>query len=137
MVHALSQAHKILHTGGLLISVHDLPVPAVIQVHSGSKIEKCGWLSDRNEFISTSSSLYSLAQVVADRMFDLEDERDFDYKVYADSQLEFRQWLSKWWESAIIPDGTSRRLDELVRTSGPGSKIVLAMRARMTKLQAV
>ncbi len=64
MVHALQLTHRVLHPNGLLINVHDLPIPHVIEVRSPKTVNKAGWLLDREDFDSTRSALNALAQVV-------------------------------------------------------------------------
>jgi hypothetical protein len=80
--------------------------------------------------------LGALAQVVADRSFLLEDERDFAYNIYADDLSELQDWLKEWWASAMLTDGILQRLEELTRDLGQSARIALLLRARMTKLRA-
>jgi hypothetical protein len=137
MVHALKQTHKILQPNGYLINIHDLPTPQVIEVHKHEAINKVGWLLDREDMDSTRSALNALAQVVTDGDFLLEDEQDFAYNIYADDLPELQEWLAKWWSSAILSDRIIRQLKELLRDAGQSTRIVLALRARITKLRAV
>lgn len=136
MVHALQLIHKMLHPNGWLINVHGLPVPHMIEVRSPETVSKVGWILDREDSESTQSALKSLAQVVADRSFLLEDERDFAYNIYADDLPELRDWLKEWWSSAVLTDGIIQRLGELTRDPGPSARIALLLRARMTRLRA-
>ncbi len=136
MVHALQQTHRILHPNGLLINVHDLPTPHVIEVHSSETVNKVGWLMDREDFENERSAFNALAQVVADRYFILEDERDFGYNIYVDDLNELQEWLAEWWATAILPDRIIQRIEELIRYAGQSARIVLALQARMTKLRA-
>ncbi len=135
MVHALQLTHRILHPNGLLINVQDLPTPHVIEVRSPETVNKVGWLLDREDFENTRSALNALAQVVADRYFILEDERDLGYKIYVDDLPELQEWLDEWWASAMLTDRIIQRLEELLRDPGQSARIVLALRARMTKLR--
>jgi hypothetical protein len=136
MVHALQQTHRILNSNGWLVNVFDLPTPHVIEVHSRESVHKVGWLLDKEDFNNTRSALNALTQVVEDRVFNLEDEQDFRFNIYADNLPEFQAWLSEWWESAILTDGIILRLEGLIRDAGQSARIVLALRARMTKLRA-
>lgn len=136
MVHALQQTHRILHRNGVLINVFDLPTPHVIEVHSTDSVEKVGWLLDKDDFDSERSALNALAQVVADRYFILENERDFIFNIYADDLNELQEWLAIWWESAILKDRILQRLEVLIRDVGQSARIVLVLRARMIKLRA-
>ena len=135
MVHALGQAHRLLQPDGLLVNVHDLPVPHLIEVHSSETVHKVGWLLDEDDFESTRLSLNALAQVVADRHFILEDERNFGYNIYVDGLDELQEWLAEWWSSAILSDPIIHRLAELTRDPAQSTTIVLALQARMSKLR--
>jgi hypothetical protein len=136
MVHALGQTHRLLQPDGLLVNVHDLPVPHLIEVHSSETAHKVGWLMDEDDFESERSSFNALAQVVADGYFILEDERNFGYNIYVDDLDELQEWLAEWWSSAILPDKIIRRLAELTRDPAQSATIVLALQARMLKLRA-
>ena len=136
MVHALQLARRILHNDGLLINVNDLPAPHIIEVHTPETVYKVGWLLDREDFVDTRSAFNALAQVVADRNFTLEDERNFDYNIYIDGLPELQEWLAEWWSSAIIPDRIVQRIEELTRDAPQPARIVLGLRVRMTKLRA-
>jgi len=136
MVHALQQTHRILQPNGLLINVHGLPAPHVIEVHSPETANKVGWLLDREDFESERSAFNTLAKVVTDRYFILENERDFDYNIYVNDLPELQGWLAEWWSSAILPERIIQRLEELTRDAGQSTRIVLALKARMTKLRA-
>ena len=137
MVHALKQAHRLLRPQGTLINIHYLPAPQLIEVHEPETIHKAGWLLDRDDFDAERSAFNALAQVVEDRYFSLADQRDFTQNIYEDDLIDFRTWLADWWESAILPDRINQRLEELMRTAEQSAKIVLAMQARMIKLNAV
>jgi hypothetical protein len=136
MVHALRQTHRLLQPDGLLVNVHDLPAPHVIEVHSSETVHKVGWLMDEDDFESTRLSLNALAQVVADHYFILEDERHFGYNIYVDDLDELQEWLAEWWSSAILPGPIIQRLAELTRDPAQSTRIVLALQARMSKLRA-
>lgn len=136
MVHALQLTHKLLRPGGLLINVHDLPVPHLIELAASDVVHKAGWILDKDDFDTTRASLNALTQVVADGFFVLEDERNFIYKIYADNLEELQAFLAEWWESALLPDRTVQRLESLAADSTEPTRIVISLQARMTKLRA-
>jgi hypothetical protein len=125
-----------LQPDGVLINVHDLPAPEMIAVHSPESTHRAGWILDRDDFDNEREAFYALAQVVADGYFNLEDERNFEYRVYVDELNELQEWLSETWTSALLTDKTIRRLEALIRDSDQPTRIVLAIQARMTKLRA-
>jgi hypothetical protein len=135
MVHALHLVHGILQPNGLLINVHDLPAPHVLEVHSSETVHKVGWLTDKEDFENTRFSLNALVQVVEDRHFVLEDEQNFGYNIYADELDEFQEWLAEWWSSVILTNRIFQRLEELTRDADKSTRIVCALQARMSKLR--
>ena len=136
MVHALQLTRRILHPNGLLINVHDLPTPHVIEVHSLVSANKVGWLMDSEDFENERSALNALAQVVTDSYFILEDERDFSHNIYVDDLNELQEWLAESWTTAVLPERILQHLEELIRDAGQPAKIVLRLQARMVKLRA-
>ena len=137
MVHALGQAHKLLHPKGLLINVNDLPTPHPIEVQTPVGVHKVGWIQDRGDFYETRSAFNALAQVVGDGDFTLEDQRDFDFNIYIDDLAELVEWLAEWWSSAILPDNIFRQIEALMREASQPARIVLGLRVRMIVLRAV
>ncbi len=136
MVHALKHVHRILRHDGMLVNVHDLPIPHLIEVHSVGPAFKVGWLMDRADFENERSAFNALAQVVADGYYILEDERDFIFNVHVDDLNKVQEGLAVRWESAVLTDRTIQRVEELFRKAGQLAKVVLLMPARMTKLRA-
>lgn len=137
MVHALQLAHKLLRPGGLLINVHDLPVPHLIELAATDAVHKAGWISDKDDYDATRASLNTIVQVAADGLFVLEDERNFIYTIYADNLDELRAFLAEWWESALLPERTVQRLDAFAAETSDPTRIAIRLQARMTKLRAV
>jgi hypothetical protein len=136
MVHALLQVRRILRPGGWLINIHDLPAPHVIEVHLSDTIRKVGWLMARDDFEAERSAFNALAQVVSEGHFDLDDEREFSFRLHVDGLDELQGWLSTTWESALLTEGTTQRIEKLISTSGQPAEIVIVEPARMTKLRA-
>src|SRR4030042_676188 len=106
MVHALELSYGLLKPDGLLVDVHNLPVPAVIEVCTDAQVIKAGWLLDNTDFESERLAFGALIGETASGIFALEDVRDFAFEIYADDIDEFRSWLSEWWESAFLPEST-------------------------------
>ncbi len=137
MVHALLKTHRLLQPDGLLINVHDLPVPHRIEVHTPETVNKVGWLLDSEDFENEHSAYNALAQIVEDGYFTLEDERDFGYNICVDDLDELQEWLDEWWATAILPERTTQRIDEIIGVAGQAITIVLIVQSRMIKLRAV
>jgi hypothetical protein len=136
MVHALKHAHSMLQPEGLLINVHDIPIPHIIEVHSAGTVIKAGWILDSMDFDSERFAFNALTRVVSEGDFLLEDERDFSFNVHADDVKELQEWLFEWWETAVLPDSTIQRTDDILRQVGQAANVVLKVPTRMTKLRA-
>ena len=136
MVHALNAVQKLLSPAGELINVQSLPAPCLIEVRTPAGIFKAGWLSDKTGFSSELAGFEALFRVVAEGLFSLEDERDFEHHIHTDSCREFHEWLSVFWESAILPESTDRRIEAAIRGASGQAEIVTIIPARMTKLRA-
>ncbi len=121
---------------GILINVHDLPAPHVIEVHSAEAIIKAGWVTDRMDFEDERSAFNALVRVVSEGDFLLEDERDFCFNIYADGLRELQAWLAEWWESSVLLDKTIQRIEDILRQFDQAANVVLKVPARMTKLRA-
>jgi len=137
MVHALQSAKKILAPDGILINVHDLPVPHVIELQADGKTTRAGWLFAEGDFKIERAAYAAITQVVLDSQFILVDEQDFDFRAYTDGLKEFQDWLAESWDTSIIPDQTLRRIEEISREALSPVKIILKSPARMTKLRMV
>jgi hypothetical protein len=135
MVHALKIAHSMLKPEGLLINVHNLPVPHIIEVRAAGTVIKAGWLTDNTDFESERSALDALAGVVSEGIFLLEDERDFSFNVHADDLHELQEWLAEWWETAVLPDKTIQRVEDILRQAGQTANVVLKVPTRMIRLR--
>lgn len=135
MVHALQLARSQLKPDGLLLNVHDLPVPHAVEVRTAGIAIKAGWLLDSVDFRDERAALNALAQVVAEGSFLLEDEKDFVFNVHMDDLPEFQKWLADGWESAFLPDATIERVNDIVEQVSQQAKIVLKVPARMTRLR--
>ena len=105
-------------------------------MHSPETVHKVGWLIDGEDFANERSAFNALAQVVADRYFLLEDERDYSHNIYVDDLNELQVWLAESWATAILPGRIIQRLEDLIRDGDQSAKIVLKLQARMTKLRA-
>ena len=118
------------------MNVQSLPVPNLIEVRSPAGIFKAGWLSDKTDFASELAGFDALFRVVAEGLFSLEDERDFEHPIHTTSYREFHEWLTMCWETAILPESTDRRIEAAIQEASGEVDIVTIIPARMTKLRA-
>lgn len=136
MVHALVQVHQMLPSGGVLVDIHDLPAPHLIEVRAPGTAFKAGWFTDKTDYLEERSAFNALAQVVGEGRFVLEDQQDLNFNIHVDGVDEMQAWLSEKWQSAILPGRTLQRLEAAFRDAGQSAEIVVCMAARLTVLRA-
>jgi len=88
-------------------------------------------LVDGEDYKSERLALNAITQVVSEGLFLLEDEQDFDFNVYADDLPELRMWLADGWKSAVLPERTLQRLEDLLTEAPQSARIVLKVQTRM------
>ncbi len=135
MVHALQNTRRLLEPDGIVIEVHNLPVPPVIEVHSGTSIIKVGWLLDKTDFEVERSAFNALFQVIENGEYMLEDQKDFLFNTQVDDLQEMQSWLDQWWESAILSESTIKKIKAVLEQAGNRSRIVTVIPTRMVKLR--
>lgn len=135
MVHALKHTHSMLDPNGLLINIQPIPATSLIEIHSANSIMKVDWLTDQTEFTSENAALNAVSQAISDGYFVFEDERNFDFRIYADSLPEFQEVLTFWWESTDRIDQTIQKLDELCQSVSQTARLMLWVPSRMVKLR--
>jgi hypothetical protein len=135
MVHALQNTRRLLKPDDIVIEVHNLPVPPVIEVHSGTSITKVGWLLDKTDFEVERSAFNALFQVIENGEYLLDDQRDFLFNTQVDDLQEMQSWLDQWWESAILSESTIKKIKAVLEQAGNRSRIVTVIPTRMVKLR--
>jgi hypothetical protein len=145
MVHALKEIHRLLAPGGCLIDIHPAPVPTLIEVHH------CGAVLFSTEvpgetFEGTRSAEDALAQVVKEGLFGMEQVSQVDWRTYASSVAELREYMV--WESGYreepLPELTALRDGELaerlqgfLQAAGEGAQVARLYSVRIARLDPV
>ena len=124
-----------LDPNGILINIQPIPATSLIEIHSANSIMKVDWLTDQTEFTSENAALNAVSQVISDGYFLFEDERNFDFRVYADSLPEFQEVLTFWWESTDRIDQTIQKLADLCQSVNQTARLMLWVPSRMIKLR--
>jgi hypothetical protein len=144
MVHALEEIHRLLRPGGLLIDIHPTPAATHIEVHHGGAITFSAPVPGQT-FQDIRYAEDALARVLDLGMFTLQQAREFEWRTYAASVEELRDFIA--WESAYDagPSTAGTALEEgdfagLVReallAAGEGSEVARLYRPRIARLVA-
>jgi hypothetical protein len=137
MVHALQVVHRLLRPQGVLINVHDIPIPHLIEVHSSGGVTRVGWITDKTDFGSERSAYQALTQAVENGNFMLEDEENYNLNIFLDDLNELQTWLAETWGSAVLPEKTRQRIELEMSNAGQQARLVIIIPARLTKLRAI
>ncbi len=91
MVHALEDIHHLLRPGGCLIDIHPVVDSSLIEVHQdGRLLYEVAWPSDST--VNYHQADDALVQAVQRRLYSLERNEFFDYRVYGSSVDELCEY---------------------------------------------
>ncbi len=135
MVHALRKAASSLNPGGVILEVHDLVDPPRIEVHTNQSGIFAGQLLSNNNFENQRHADQAIGQVIEDGLILSDQARVFENYIRADTFDSLADWLDEEWESAYIPEGTRRKVIDLIAQSGEESEVVLRMVSRLMILK--
>jgi hypothetical protein len=135
MVHALRKAASSLNPGGVILEVHDLVDPPRIEVHTKQSEIFAGQLLSDNNFENQRLADQAIGQVIEDGLLLSDQARVFENYIRADTFDSLADWLDEEWESAYVPQGTRRKVIDLIAQSGDESEVVLRMVTRLMVLK--
>jgi hypothetical protein len=142
MVPALEEAHRLLGPDGTVIDIHPVPETAEVEVHRGGEVAFA-------EPASTSDGAderhadEALATVLARGLFTAERRSEFDFRVYASSLPELREFLAEAdaHASQEVSETSDAYKSELYRRveqlMAAGSEVAYHERARITRLRPI
>ena len=142
MVHALQEIRRLLRPRGLLIDIHPTLAPKLIEVHHGEIITFSAPVPGQT-FRDIQVADDALAQVIQDGLFRIEQAREFEWRTYASSIAELRDYLAQ--ESAYdvgpsdelvaLQEGEfAERVQGELQALGEGSEVVRLYPARIARL---
>jgi SAM-dependent methyltransferase len=143
MVDALTEVHRLLRPGGVLIELHPIPERMLYEVRGGGKVvftvpdPECY----AEEYLSAEAAL---DEVVRRDLFTREETRHFDFFVVATSVSELRAHLREadaFSGEAGDPTEEEKQLDarlrEAMRSAGPGARVVTHEVGRAARFRRV
>jgi hypothetical protein len=137
MVHALEITHSLLNVSGLLIDIHPTSQPPRVEIHRDGEIQLAGYVDDRDNFVDYIQADRALLEAEARRLFRLERQKFFPFLYHADTISEMTDYLTAEWSSAILPQETLARAQQLIGPPGHGVKIIIREPIRITRFQAL
>lgn len=144
MVHALENIRRMLTPGGALVDIHPVPKGHFIEAYQDGRLLFSERVREHeSEYVLHAEKALSN---VADRgIFVFENSAKFDFMTYASSVHE----LSDYWDSldafddqkdeAIVAREKNlfTQVNEILRTSGAGSKAAIKESVRITLLRPI
>lgn len=135
MVHALNKAASSLTRGGVILEVHNLVDPPRIEIHSSKGEVFAGQLFSDNDFEKERHADQAIGEMIEEGSLRSERAIVFENYIRSDTFDAFTDWLDEESESAFIPEGTKRKVIDLVVQSGGESEVVLRMVSRLMMLK--
>ena len=145
MVHALRDIHRLLKPEGILIDIHPLDEAALFEVHQEGEILHTE--ADPNfSGEDYRQADIALSHVVQQGWFFLERTRQFDFRVYASSVTELRDFLTEAnaYEDKVVDqvaqdetEQVARRLEQVMQAAGIGVEVAMLERGRISRLRTI
>lgn len=115
MVHALEQVHRILKPPGYLIDIHPSGEPAEFVYPLDGKEHHIGIMQETDDYIEYRQADEAIQAALAKGLFRVEKSDVFEFRTYAESFNELREYLDENWSDALITDdviANARRLEK-------------------------
>lgn len=142
MVHALEEIGRLLRPGGCLIDIHPTRTATKIEVHQSGIVVFSGSVPGQS-FQDIQSAEDAMARTVREGLFAMEREAEFDWRTYAPSISELRDYVAQ--ESAYDDEPSKELLalqegelaasvERVLRAAGRGAEVARLNRARIARL---
>jgi hypothetical protein len=146
MVHALEEIHRLLKPSGVLIDIHPVSEPSLIEIHQDGKIDLVGHLSVRQWCIDFEQADSALAEIVQRGLYLIEHNDMFDTLTYYDSAAEmstaFREEIEKYArddeavdETVLHVEALATRAEELMLSAGSEAELARRERNHISRLK--
>ncbi len=142
MVHALENIHRLLKPDGSLIDLHPFAEAPLIEIHQGGKVAFTEPMPVYAvEDIHQAEN--ALAHVIQHRWFAIERASEFDFRIYASTVIELRDFLAEAEAFADSPPDEEAAAQEkelaayvegLMRAAGAGAEVASHERVRIARL---
>jgi len=143
MVHALEEIHRLLRTQGILLDIHPVPEPPVVQIIDGDDV----LFSEPDPGYDYDDDLRhaeaAVATVLGRGLYALDGSRDVDFLTHAASSKELRDHFASAGAYDPAPKDPTLvahqeelygRVDESMARSSDSAEVVYNERARLNRL---
>ena len=115
MVHALREIHNLLKPDGALIDIRPNGTLNKFIRPYGDGEFFIGYMHETNDYIEYHQAADAVKEVVSAGLFEIEKESEFEFRNYADSFTELKNYLHESWSNSVIKDDVAaeaKRLDD-------------------------
>ncbi len=144
-VPALEQAHRLVGPGGSVVDIHPVPGTATVEVYRSGEVvfADSASASDGEGEVQADAAL---AQVVARGLFAAERRAEFDFRVYASSPRELRDFLAEADAHSSPSDGEMRdayqtdlyeRVERITAAERTETEVAYHERVQITRLTPI
>ena len=118
MVHALSEAWRVLRVAGKLVDLRPATSNWLVEVVTVAGATTAGQLDDTPFGPTEVAANAAIAEVVEAGRFEPESEVSFQYNYYWDSVGDMADYIAeKWSDSAVLPDSVRAEAGRRVQRS--------------------
>ena len=135
MVYALERACELVKPGGILIVVHDNPLPPAIEIHRGTDHSIAGWMYDRERFPFIREADAAVEELVRSGRVTMAKHRVFPYHTKITSYEGFQEWLDKQWKTSYLPEHIDQRIKGRFLAGGSGTAVHIHHQAAIRSLK--
>ena len=124
MVHALTEAHRVLKPDGILLDLRPAASHRRAGLGEGERWKQVGVM--RENFDDDIASDRAVKQVIRDGIFKQEKLIEFDLDRVMDTLPDFRAWLDDFWTDKLPShDWLYRRVERALTKEKAGTKIAV------------
>src|SRR6266545_993739 len=144
-VTAIEPAHRLVGPGGSVVDIHPVPGTATVEVYRSGEVvfADSASASDGEGEVQADAAL---AQVVARGLFAAERRAEFDFRVYASSPRELRDFLAEADAHSSPSDGEMRdayqtdlyeRVERITAAERTETEVAYHERVQITRLTPI
>ena len=115
MVHALEQIHSLIKPGGYLIDIHPDGELVEFFLLLDDRELFIGYMQEMDDYIEYRQADEAIQTILDEGLFQVEKKNEFEFRTYAESFDELKEYLNENWSDAVITNdviANAKRLEK-------------------------